>query len=281
MIGGATRVACVIGDPVAHSRSPRMHNAAYAALGLDWCYVALPVAPGSVAVALRGLAALGMAGANVTVPHKTEAAAACDVVSPEAEAAAAVNTVVVEPGGRLHGHLTDGLGMVEALDRGAPGWRGLPATVLGAGGSARAVATALLAAGCPRIEVRTRRPEAARALVEALRPLAGAAELDVHLDVPPRSIARGLLVHATPVGGITDLDSLPVPADALAEVEVVADLAYRADGAPTPLITAARARGIAAVDGIELLVAQGALAFALFTGRSAPIDVMRDAARAG
>jgi len=280
VIGGATRVACVIGDPVAHSRSPRMHNAAYAALGLDWCYVALPVAPGAVATALRGLCALGMAGANVTIPHKEEAAAACDVLSPEAEAAGAVNTVVVEPGGQLHGHLTDGLGMLEALDRDAPVWRGLGATVLGAGGSARAAAAALLASGCPRIEVRARRLEAASALVAALRPAAAGAELHAQTD-GRRAIARGLLVHATPVGGLTDLDSLPISADDLREVEVVADLAYRADGAPTPLIRAARARGIAAIDGIELLVAQGALAFSLLTGLAAPVDVMRAAARAG
>jgi shikimate dehydrogenase len=271
-IGGSTRVACVIGDPVEHSRSPHMHNAAAAALGLDRVYVALRVAPADLAHAVRGLAALGFDGANVTVPHKTAAVALCDELGPEAADAGAVNTLRFAAGGVLHGDLTDGLGLIAALPD-------VPerAVVLGAGGSARAAGAALVRAGTRRVTVVARRLDAADRLADALSALEPEASVDAATVVPTAS--GGLLVHCTPVGGIAALKALPVPADVIERMDAVADFAYRADGSPTPLAAAALAAGLPVVDGLELLVRQGALSFALWTGIEPPLDVMRRAAR--
>jgi shikimate dehydrogenase len=263
-------VACVIGDPVAHSRSPAMHEAAYRHLGLPWRYVALRVEPARLEAALDGLEALGFAGVNVTVPHKVAAAARCATLTEEARAAGAVNTLV--PGdGRWHGALTDGLALIDALREEAPLALSRPALVVGAGGAARAAVTALAAAGVPRVAVLARRPEAARALAEAVGPPAIAA-----VQVPDEV---GVAVNATPAGGLVALEEPGIPADALERMDVLADYAYRPDGRPTAAVAAARACGRPAVDGPELLARQGALAFTLMTGHAAPLDVMRHAAR--
>ena len=142
-IGGGTRLAGVMGWPVAHSRSPQMHNAAYAALGIDWAYLPLEVEPARLADALSGLAALGFAGVNVTIPHKHPVAGLCDALSDEARRAGSVNTVLVRDGGRLFGETTDGAGMLDAIGD-VPRGR---AAVLGAGGAARAAVAALMARG--------------------------------------------------------------------------------------------------------------------------------------
>ena len=270
-IGGATRVACVIGDPVEHSRSPRMHNAAAAALGLDRVYVALRVAAADLEIAIRGLAALGFDGANVTLPHKAGAAALCDELGAEARDAGAVNTLSFTAGG-LRGDLTDGLGLIAALAQ-------VPerAVVLGAGGSTRAAAAALVRAGTRHLTIVARRPEAAAELAGSLAALEPAARVEAAAAMP--AARGGLLVNCTPVGGIADLKGLPVPADVIERMDAVADFAYRADGSPTPLTAAALAAGLPVVDGLELLVRQGALSFQRWTGIEPPLDVMRRAAR--
>jgi shikimate dehydrogenase len=250
-----------------------MHNAAYTALGLDRRYLAFRVPPARLAAALRGLAALGIDGANVTIPHKEAAAAACDELSEEASAAGAVNTVVPLADGRLAGHLTDGLGLLAALHDAAPAVLGGPAVVLGAGGSARAAAAALLTAGSS-VTLVARRPAAARALAEALAPLGEIAARDALPDG-----RLGLLVNCTPLGGASAPVAESVPAGALGRAHALADFAYLPDAAETRTVAAARERGLPAVDGLELLVRQGALAFALMTGQVAPLAVMREAAR--
>src|SRR3954453_952892 len=142
-IGGGTQLAGVIGWPVEHSRSPQMHNAAYAALGMDWAYVAMPVEPARLEQALHGAAALGFAGLNITIPHKQATVAICDELSSEARRAASANTVLMMDGGRLRGDTTDGQGMLDVIgDLPGPG-----ALVLGAGGAARAAGGALAGAG--------------------------------------------------------------------------------------------------------------------------------------
>ena len=271
-VSGATRVACVIGDPVEHSRSPRMHNAASAALGLDRVYVALHVAPADLGAAVRGLRALGVEGVNVTVPHKAAAVALCDDLGDEARDAGAVNTLSFPGDGSLRGDLTDGLGLVAALTE-------VPerAVVLGAGGSARAAAAALLRAGTRSITVVARRLDTADRLADALADLVSGTEVEAAATVPAG--AGGLLVHCTPVGGIAALKQLPVPADVIERMDAVADFAYRADGSPTPLAEVALATGLPVVDGLELLVRQGALSFERWTGIEPPLDVMRRAAR--
>jgi shikimate dehydrogenase len=273
-ISGATRVACVIGDPVEHSRSPRMHNAASEALGLDRVYVALRVAPADLAAAMRGLRALGVEGVNVTLPHKAAAVALCDELGHEARDAGAVNTLSFPPEGGMRGDLTDGLGLIAALPA-------VPerAVVLGAGGSARAAGAALLRAGTRQLTVVARRLDTADRLADALAEVAPGARVDAAAGVPES--AGGLLVHCTPVGGISALKQLPVPADVIERMDAVADFAYRADGSPTPLAEVALAAGLPVVDGLELLVRQGALSFERWTGREPPLDVMRRAARSG
>src|SRR4051812_11513071 len=181
-IGGATRLAGVIGWPVDHSRSPVMHNAAFAELGMDWAYVAMPVAPERLEPALRGVAALGFAGVNVTIPHKGAAARICDEVSDAAARAGSVNTVLVGGDGRLRGETTDGQGMLDAIGE----LRAGAALVLGAGGAARAAAAALRDGGV-RVAVAARREQAA---VELAR------ELDLEAAPWPPVSPAALVINA-------------------------------------------------------------------------------------
>jgi shikimate dehydrogenase len=265
-ITAETRVVGVIGDPVHHSRSPAMHNAAFEELGLDWVYVAFPVPRGEGTAAVRAAPALGLAGLNVTMPHKADAASACDELAPGAAALSAVNTVVVGADGSLTGHSTDGEGFLRALaDEGIEA-TGRRCVVFGAGGAARAIVYALGGIGAD-VTVAARRGEAARAAA-ALAP--GGAVLDVH-DVPVD--AFDIIVNATPLG----MHGEPPPFDTagLRAGQFVFDTVYPAE---TPLITEARARGLRAAGGLGMLVHQGALALTLWTGCTPPVDVMRAAA---
>jgi shikimate dehydrogenase len=241
-----------------------MQNAAFAARGLDWTYVPLPVEPGSLEAAAAGLVALGFAGANVTIPHKTAVVAYCDELDEVAERAGSVNTLVVRDG-RLLGSSTDGPAVVDQVDAG-----GARVLVLGAGGAAQAVATALVEAGCASLLVAARNAERAQALAARLVTLFP--ERDVGADTWPPALIPDLLVNATPVGE-----------EALVEPErrmQVVDLAYNADGRPTALVATARQRGCeVVVDGLDVLVAQGAASFERWTGVPAPVEVMRTAVR--
>jgi shikimate dehydrogenase len=273
VIRATTGLACVLGDPVEHSRSPAMQNAAIRELGVDCIYAAFRVPALQLGAAVQGLAALGVIGANVTIPHKEAAALLCDTRSPEVIAAGAANTLLFRDG-RIDGHLTDGLGMLDALRDAAIEPGGRPALIVGAGGSARAAAASLLAAGAGPVRLLARRAEAGRELAQALAPVGDVEVVSALPDGP-----LGIVVHCTPVGGLAELEALPVAADALERMDIVCDFAYRADGTPTPLIAAATTRGIASVDGLELLVRQGARSFGLFFDRQAPLSVMRKAAR--
>jgi shikimate dehydrogenase len=259
------RLAGVIGHPIDHSRSPAMHTAAYAELGMDWEYVAIDVPPAGLAEFVAGMEAAGFAGVNVTIPHKQSIVALCTDIGPEAAAAGSVNTLLVR-GGRTHGHSTDGRGLLWALGDLQPA----DALVLGAGGAARAALAALRDAGW-RVAVSARRPEAA-------------AELGVDVVPWPPDRAAALVVNATPLGQRethvpgTNV-SVPIDTSMLGAGMTVVDLAYRGDGGETPLCAAARERGARVVDGLEVLVGQGILAFELLTGRRAPIEAMRRGAR--
>ena len=206
MITASTRLVALLGHPVAHSRSPAMQNAAFAARGLDWAYVALDVAPEDLEDALRGLVALGFAGANVTIPHKRAVAELCDELDRAATRAVSVNTLVFRDG-RILGSSTDGLAVVEAVEA-----RGARALVLGGGGAGHAVAAALADAGAG-VRVATRRDP----------------------DWPPRETDATILVNATPL-----VDEAPVEPR---PGQTVVDLAYRPDGADTALVAAARRAG--------------------------------------
>jgi shikimate dehydrogenase len=260
----------VLGWPVAHSRSPAMHNAALAELGLkDWHYQRLPAPPEVFDETVRALPAAGFVGANVTIPHKEAALALADSATDAARAIGAANTLAFDPDGAIAASNTDAPGFLAALRAAGADPAGQTALVLGAGGSARAVAYALREAGAARVAVWNRTPDRARALAA-----------DLGVEAADRPIAAELLVNCTSVG-LADgaFKDLPVDADALDTYATVADLVYRAGG--TGLVAEAQRRGCTVVDGLEVLVRQGAMSFEAWTGRKAPIDVMRAAAARG
>jgi shikimate dehydrogenase len=270
VIDGAARTLGIIGWPVRHSLSPTIHNAAFAALGLDWVFVPLPVVPGEAPAALAGLHALGFAGANVTMPHKTDVADAADALTDDARRLHAVNTIVVRSDG-LDGHNTDAPGFQRFLERDA-GFeaRGRSALIYGAGGAARACALALARAGAARITVAARDPASTDGLRQACDGLP--AELTVvTFDGAPEH-AADLIVNATPLG--TDGETLPLPA--LTAETLVVDLLYHP--AVTPLQVTAREAGSTVFGGLGLLLHQAALSFELWTGQPAPLEVMSAAA---
>ena len=249
-----TRLVGLLGDPVSGSLSPRMQNAAFAARGLDWAYVPLPVDAAGLADAVRGLVAQGFAGANVTVPHKTAVAPLCDELDDVAERAGSVNTLVVRDG-RVLGSSTDGLAVAWVV---RPGDHAL---ILGAGGAARAVAPALLDAGAESVAVATRREAAAAEFAASSHGVVVATEKE----------PADVVVNATPVR-----DELFVEPRG---GQTVVDLAYYPDGRETALVAAARAAGAEVVDGPEALVRQGTASFELWTGVPAPVEAMRAAVR--
>jgi shikimate dehydrogenase len=271
-IGGATRVAGVLGWPVAHSLSPVIHNAAFDALGMDWTYVALPVEPGAVPAAVDGLRSLGFAGANVTMPHKEAAADAMDELTEDAERLHAVNAIE-RRGDRLIGHNTDAPGFARFLERDAGADpAGKIALLFGAGGAARACGLALARAGLTRIVVALREPARAAPLAAALDGFA--TEIQAVSFDRASDMTADLVVNATPLGAHGE--SLPLPV--LTADAVVVDLLYRPG--ITPAQQAARAAGARAFGGLGLLLHQAALSFELWTGQTPPLEVMSAAALA-
>jgi shikimate dehydrogenase len=273
---GRTRLAAVIGQPVRHSRSPLLLNAAFRATDLDWVYVAFEVAPGSVPAAFDGVRALGVAGLSVTMPHKEAAAEAVDVLSDDARLLGAVNCVV-NTDGLLAGHNTDGPGFVASLDA-ESGFSpaGARCVVVGAGGAARSIVVGLARAGAAQVAVVNRTAE--RAAVAAA--LAGPVGIVVpSADAGDAIGAADLVVNATSVGmGDPSPDDVPFAVEALHEGQVVVDIVYQP--LTTPLLDEARRRGAIAVDGLGMLVHQAAVAFELWTGVKAPVDAMAAAVRA-
>lgn len=270
-VSGETRLAAVIGWPVRHSLSPRIHNAAFEATGLDWVYLALPVAPGTVPAAIAGMDALGIDGLSVTMPHKAAVAAALDSLTADALALGAVNCVHRD-GTALVGHNTDGVGFVDSLrlDEGLDP-AGMDCVVVGAGGAARAVARSLAEAGAARVVITSRRPGPA----EHAARLAGRVGV---VGSPDDLAAADLVVNATPVGMGSDGGLVFDPARCRAGT-VVVDLVYHPF--ETPLLRAAGEVGHRTVGGIGMLVHQAARAFSRWTGVAAPVEAMAAAARAG
>jgi shikimate dehydrogenase len=270
-VTGRTRVAAVIGSPVRHSLSPTIHNAAFAATGLDWVYVAFEVPEGRGGDAVAAVRTLGLAGLSVTMPHKAAVHDAVDERTPVAAALGAVNCVFWR-GDRLVGDNTDGAGFLDALrvDEGVE-VAGRRCVVVGAGGAGRAVAHALGGAGAAEVVVVNRSPGPAAHAAE----LAGAAGRVGE----PADVARAdLVVNATPLGmavGRVD-EPLPVDVGLLRPGQVVVDLIYQP--AVTPLLAAAAERGAAAINGLGMLVHQAAHAFRRWTGEEPPVAAMREAA---
>lgn len=271
-INASTRLAGIIGWPVEHSLSPAMHNAAFEALGLNWRYAAFPVPPELLGDAVRGLRALGIAGANVTIPHKEAVIPFLDVLSPAAKAIGAVNTVCMD-GKYLLGDNTDVHGFLAALDQAEVPLHGRRALVLGAGGSARAVVYGLLLRGT-QVFIRARTPARARRLADDMRAVVEGGQVEAVEQVPAEV---DLVVNCTPVGMWPHHDGEnPLPAEVrLHSGMAVMDLVYRP--LETALLRQARLAGARAVSGLEMLVWQGAVAFKHWTGQEAPVEVMRQA----
>jgi shikimate dehydrogenase len=262
----------VIGWPVTHSLSPTIHNSAFIALGMDWVYIPMPVPPDELPPALGGLRPLGFAGANVTMPHKTQAAELADSLSEDAARLKSVNTLAAGPDG-LAGHNTDAPGFDRFLRRDAgfdPGGRS--ALLFGAGGAARACALALARGGLASLVVALRDPARAALLERTLDGL-GTRVTVIGVDAAPAA-ASDLVINATPLGAHGELLPLPpLHADML-----VVDLLYRPK--VTPMQSAARTAGAAAFGGLGLLLHQAALSFELWTGQPPPLAVMSAAALA-
>jgi len=262
-------VAAVIGDPIAHSLSPVIHNAGFAALDLDWVYVALPVAAGETRSALRAMRTLGIAGLSVTMPHKADAFRFADTATPAAVTLAAANCLTLLDDGRIEADNTDGVGFVEALtsDSGH-GPAGKRFAVIGAGGAARAVILAVAVGGASDVAVINRSHE--RAVVAAS--LAG----DVGRVADMHAVSEAdVVVNATPLGMGLD-PSMPCDPRLIGHGQVAIDLIY--SPATTRWMAAASENGAEVHNGLAMLVHQAAVAFRRWTGVSAPVDEMKSAA---
>ncbi|MFM7312462.1 MAG: shikimate dehydrogenase [Cyanobium sp.] len=288
-IRGSTALAGVLGDPVRHSLSPAMHNAALEALGLDWFYLALPVGAGRLPVVVSALEAMGCRGLNITIPHKQAVADLCRELSPLARRVGAVNTLVPHPDGGWFGTNTDVEGFCAPLRQDGVAWTGRRAVVLGSGGSARAVVAALVELGFADVRLVGRREGAlasfradCRAWAPQLRPLLHPAAGE---ELVSALAEADLVVNTTPVGMASAADPAATRACPLSEVELEAlppsawvyDIIYTPR--PTELLRRASLRGCRALDGLEMLVQQGAASLRLWSGGTdVPVDRMRQAA---
>jgi shikimate dehydrogenase len=287
-ITGTTKLLGVIGHPIAHTFSPAMHNAAIDRLGLDYRYVAFDVAPVDLATALAGFAAIGVVGCSVTIPHKQAIMPLLAQISPLAQAIGAVNTVWNTPTG-WHGTNTDVAGFLAPLAAMQRDWRETTAIVLGNGGAARAVVAGCHQLGCPEIHVfgqdatkvaafgaswqniQLQRNDGDTAFVQIQTHLWG--ELATFIDRD-----NLLVINCTPVGMHPQIANSPIDEALMAKIgaaAIVYDLIYTPR--PTKFLQLATARGAMAIDGLEMLIQQGAIAFELWLQQAAPIDVMRQA----
>lgn len=282
-ITGTSKLVGLIGWPVKHSLSPSMHNAAFIALNLNWAYVPLPVQPNQIESALRGLAALNFVGVNVTVPHKQAVMRYMDGLNDAARIIGAVNTVHLKDG-KFFGYNTDATGFLNSLLEVGCNPKGSRVAVLGAGGAARAVVYALATAGAQTVTVFNRTAERAAFLVEDLAetfeeghlkfaPLTNEAlaALDDHVD---------LVINTTSVGMSPDVESCPWPSEvSIPNRAAFYDLVY--NPLETTFLARAKAAGNPTIDGLGMLVHQGAAAFKVWTDRHPPVEAMRAACLAG
>jgi shikimate dehydrogenase len=282
-VHGDTRVVGVFGYPVAHSLSPAMHNAAFAALRLSYIYIPFPVSPDALGPAIRSLSALGIVGVNLTIPHKENVLPFLDAITEEAREVGAVNTVHCLEG-RLLGDNTDGRGFYESLREMGLSLQGKQVVVLGAGGAARSVVFRLLREGAHVILTNRTPDRAARLAQDAARAGYGArvrvVETDAERELRNAIAGAELLVHTTRIGMHPETDALPsVPLEAFHPNLLVYDLVY--NPVETRLIQEAQRRGCRTLTGVKMLVYQGAAAFERWTGLWPPTEVMEAAVLEG
>jgi len=278
-VSGKTTVCGVIGDPIEHTMSPAMHNAAYKAAGLDFIYLGFRVTAPELRDAMTGMRALGIKGLNVTIPHKVAVIPFLNRVDPLAEKIGAVNTVVNEKG-MLVGYNTDAMGFLRALVEHGVEPRGMKVLLLGAGGAARAIAYILAEEGAHLVILNRKEEfswakELAERIGKAYDMAVGVGELDG--DAVAQAIGDSdIVVNATSVGMTPNAGQSPAPAELLCPGLLVFDVVY--NPIETRLLREARAAGADTIDGLQMLVWQGALAHEKFTGQAAPVDIMRQAA---
>lgn len=277
MISGSTKLVALIGDPVERSLSPAIHNAAFKELGLNFVYVALRVPEGALADAIAGARALGVVGLNVTVPHKIGVLDLLDELDESASRVGAVNTIKND-GGKLTGFDTDGLGAVRALESEVGELKGHKVLLLGAGGAARAIAFSLVDAGA-KLTLSNRTAEKSKRLAVTVKERAGAEVEQVELEREKlKEVIRGsdVLINATSVGMHPNTDRTLVTADMMRPGLVVDDIVY--EPLRTRLLQEAEKAGARTVSGLGMLVHQAAASFEIWTGKEAPLEVMKAAA---
>ena len=277
-VSGSTRLYGIMGYPIGHSLSPLMHTLAFRHHGLDAVYVPFSVAPDHLARAVTGAAALGVGGFNVTIPHKEAIMTCLDEVTDEARAIGAVNTVRVQDG-RTTGHNTDGAGFLQPLQNLGTPLNQLSACVLGAGGAARALAAALLNAGCPQLVIANRTHARSERLAADLQKRFVTAEVHaVPMSDAPNAAQRSrLLVNATSIG-MHEGDEPLLPSRCFSPEQIVYDIVYRPLN--TPFLRDARAAGATTIGGLDMLLGQGAAAFTIWTGLAFPLETLRPALEA-
>ena len=287
-IRGTTALVGVLGEPVHHSLSPVMQNAALQTMGLDWAFLALPAPAAELAAVVRGLEAMNCRGLNVTIPHKQAVAELCRELSPLAQRLCAVNTLVPMDGRGWHSTNTDVEGFCAPLQRGASDWSGKRAVVLGCGGSARAVVAGLVELGFNDIQLAGRRPEALAAFLADCQPWAPQLQAlpwsSDGLALADALNQASLVVNTTPVGMASASNPQAAEACPLSDRHLAAlqpscwvyDIIYTPR--PTQLLQRATSRGCRSLDGLDMLVEQGAAALRLWSGRNeVPVEVMRQA----
>lgn len=276
-ITGQTKVVGVIGDPVKHSCSPPMHNAAFRELGMDYVYVPFWVKPENLAAAVEGFKATKVAGINITLPHKKAVLPLMDSISQEAELIGAVNTMVFKDG-MVEGHNTDARGFVASLqEESVDGIEGMSIVVLGAGGGAQAVVVGLALEGAGRIIIANRTPEKAIQLAETVSGQTDVQVEGVSLDDRnlPEYISGSELLVSTITAGMDPSIPLVMNPDWLHKDLTVCDIVYIPP--ETNLLKAAAKRGLKTIGGMGMLVHQGAISFRLWTGKRPPVEIMRRA----
>jgi shikimate dehydrogenase len=281
-ITGKTTIVGLIGWPTGHSVSPNMHNAAFAALGLDWRYVPLPVATDPttrIGEAVAGLRALGLRGANVTVPHKQAVMPYLDQLTAAASVIGAVNTIIVQPDGCLLGDNTDAPGFIADLRDNYVDPQDKRVLILGAGGSARAIVYGLATAGAGSITVANRTRKRANELVATLQPRVVNCPLYTCAfpdDLPAVASESDLIINCTSLGMTPNVETIPWRSELpFRPDQAVYDLVY--NPRQTRLLAQATRDGARSIGGIGMLVWQGAIAFERWTGIAPPVDVMRQA----
>lgn len=270
MIDATTRLLGIIGDPVEHSLSPQLHNYLIEQLNLNFRYLAFHVSPQNLSQAVAGLKAVGIAGFNVTVPHKQAVLPLLDELSPEAQTLGAVNAVVCQDE-KLIGHNTDWIGFLQPLDQQGVDLSGQRAAILGAGGAAWGVAFALVKRNIAHLTVINRTPSKAEDLVVHVKRSLGFDHIEsmaLEADLIRNALQQAhLLVNATSVGLWPEIDRTPLDSGALHSDLIVYDLVY--NPLETALLKAAKQAGAQLLDGLDMLIGQGVAAFALWTGASA------------